>query len=117
MAAVKESGFFPRLWYHSASSPVTYQTQCNRLLSDVNVFGRLFLCWSTLRMVVVEKPIVKLFFLILASSRLMYRTSPVIILNKPIQGEASPIRPVRAYFPIMTSVLYIIPYLNYIKLH
>ena len=35
---------FPRLSYHSASSLGTYQPQCFRLLSDVNVFGGLFLC-------------------------------------------------------------------------
>ena len=48
MAAVKESGFFfasdSCLLCHSTSSPVTYQPQCTRLLSDVKVFfGRLFL--------------------------------------------------------------------------
>ena len=32
-----------RLSYHSASSPVTYQPQRTQLLSDVNVFGGLFL--------------------------------------------------------------------------
>ena len=30
--------------YHSASRPVTYQPQRIRLLCDVNIFGRLFLC-------------------------------------------------------------------------
>ena len=47
MTAVKESGFFAsdsRLWYHSASSRVTYQPQRIRLLSNVNVFGGLFHC-------------------------------------------------------------------------
>ena len=38
MTAVKESGFFSHLSYQSASSPVTYQPQRIRLLSDVNVF-------------------------------------------------------------------------------
>ena len=33
-----------RLSYHFASSPVTYQPQRTLLLSDVNVFGGLFLC-------------------------------------------------------------------------
>ena len=41
--------------YHSPSSPVTYQPQRTQLLSDVNVFGGLFLCWSTLRMLVTKK--------------------------------------------------------------
>ena len=36
----------------------------------------------------------------------MYRTG-----NKPLQGEPRPVRPVWAYFPIMTAVLYIIPYI------
>ena len=42
MTVVKESGVI--LSYHSASSPVTYQPQWIRLLSDVNVSGGLFLC-------------------------------------------------------------------------
>ena len=45
MTAVKESVFFASdscLSYHSTSSPVTYQPQRTRLLS--NVFGGLFLC-------------------------------------------------------------------------
>ena len=37
--------FESRLSYHSASSPVTCQPQ--RILSLSDVFGRLFLCWST----------------------------------------------------------------------
>ena len=39
MTAVKES----HISHHSGSSPVTYQPQRTRLLSDVNVFGGLFL--------------------------------------------------------------------------
>ena len=38
------------LSYHSASSLVTHQPQRSQLLSDVNVFAKLFLYWSTLRM-------------------------------------------------------------------
>ena len=54
----------------------------------------------------------------------MYRTSPVIVENKPLQGEARRLRCASAcvlfvlsglIFPIMTGVLYIIPYI-YIKL-
>ena len=41
--------------YHSASSPITYQPRPIRLLSDVNVFGGLFLCGSTLRMRVTDQ--------------------------------------------------------------
>ena len=33
---------------------VTYKPERIRLLSDVNVFGRRFLCWSTLRMLVTN---------------------------------------------------------------
>ena len=50
MTAAKESG----LLYHHASSPVIYQPQRIRLLSDVNVFGGLFLSWSTLRTLVTN---------------------------------------------------------------
>ena len=61
------------------------------------------------------------YFLVLASSRvisgIMYRTSPVIVENKPLQGEARHLRCLSVFalsgliFPIMTAVLYIIPYL------
>ena len=44
MTAVKESDVF------RINPCVTYPPQRTRLLSDVNVFGGLFLCWSTLRM-------------------------------------------------------------------
>ena len=51
MTPFKESGFFASdsglsssLSYHSVSILVTYQPQRTRLLIDVNVFGRLFLC-------------------------------------------------------------------------
>ena len=54
MTAVEESGVI-HVSYHSTSSPVTYQPQRTWLLSDVNVLGGLFLCSSTLRMVIVER--------------------------------------------------------------
>ena len=49
-------------------------------------------------------------------SGIMYRTSPVIIENKPLQGEAGPVLSglfalSGLIFPIMTGVLYIIPYI------
>ena len=55
----------------------------------------------------------------------MYRTSPVIVENKPLQGEARQLRYASVgvmfalsglIFPIMTGVLYIIPYIIKIKL-
>ena len=45
---------FSCLWFTSSESLrslVTYQPQRIRLLCDVNEFGELFLCWSTLRMI------------------------------------------------------------------
>ena len=42
----KISDVYECLSFHSASGPETYQPQRVRLLSDVNVFGGLFLCWS-----------------------------------------------------------------------
>ena len=47
-------------------------------------------------------------------SGIMYRTSPVVIENNTLQAPSrrGPVRPVGAYFPIMTCVLYnIIPYI------
>ena len=44
MTAVKESHVF------RINPCVIYQPQRTRLLSDVNVFAKLFLYWSTLRM-------------------------------------------------------------------
>ena len=68
---------------------VTYPPQRTRLLSDVNVFGGQFLCWSTLRLlvtnhlpaVVYQTHHVKLFFRFGKSpcGRIMYWTSAVII--------------------------------------
>ena len=43
------------LSYHSASILVTYPPQRTRLLSDIDVFGGLFLCWTTLWMLVTKK--------------------------------------------------------------
>ena len=62
-------------------------------------------------------------------SRLSYHSTsslvtypPQRILNNPIQGEQDtsasrrcPVRPVGAYFPIMTGAVYIIPYIQYIR--
>ena len=50
----------------------------------------------------------------------MYRTSSVIIENKPLQGEAGPVLSglfalSGLIFPIMTGVVYIIPYISVVK--
>ena len=75
LTTVRESVFFlpeSRLSYHSVCSPATYQPQRVRFLCVVNVFGGLFLCCF--------------------GTEPCNRTSPVIIENNTLQGEARHLR-------------------------
>jgi hypothetical protein len=102
--------------------PVTYQPQRVQLLSDVNVFGGQFLCWWTLRMVIVKRHTVWRYCFVLARSRvisgIMYRMSLSLSLSKIITFRAmqdtsasrrGPVRPVGVLYNIIPYIYHLSP--------